>query len=417
MRKITTLILAIIMVLVIVVTAHAAAQIGATGTTSEGGNTLVFGKSILMKNGNASTVREPNITYTYTISEIGSLNNVTVTDANGYVGTVYKLSEEAGGNFDAVLPNKTATATFADTNTIVTSASGVETHRDLTFDFVGSAFPHAGIYRFVVKETSDFIKDSVGITENTYYSDEMFLDVYVQGQGSDTSIYAYVLFENNDANIAAGETLPARQKSSGWCGGETGTVNQDIYQTYDMEVRKAISGDDTSKNHKFPFTVTLTNANIANKVDLALSSTMAAYPSGFDSTDVSLSSTGTEINANLANQGTLTITGIPVGTTAVIQEKNDTHDFYSLTATIENSTTTSIAAADGSVAPNGGVSTATPAINIDGEIKTRVQFGNNLTTISPTGYVTRYAPYGLILIAGVVLLVIAKKHKKHTDED
>lgn len=416
MKKTTALILAIIMILAMVVTVHAA-QIGSTGITSEGGDTLVFRKSILMKNGNASTVREPNITYTYTITEIASVSNVTVTDANGHVGTVYKLSAESG-NFDEVLPTKTATAAFANTNTIETSSSGVETHRDLTFTFDDSKFPHAGIYRFVVTETPSVTKASVGITENTGYTSQMFLDVYVQGQGDDTSIYAYVLFENNEANIAAGDTLPARQKSSGWCGGEDGTANQDIYQTYDLEVRKAITGDATSMSHQFPFTVTLTNASVANKIDLALSSTNAAYPSSFHPADVSLSSTGTVINANLANQGTLTVMGIPAGTTAVIQETNDTHDFYELSATIENSSTTSINAANGSVAPNGGVSTATPSINIDGQRKTCVQFGNNLTTISPTGLVIRYAPYALMLIGGIVLLIVAKKHKKHhTDED
>jgi len=42
---------------------------------------------------------------------------------------------------------------------------------------------------------------------------------------------------------------------------------------------------------------------------------------------------------------------------------------------------------------------------------------NTITEVSPTGYVTRFAPYALILVGGILLLIIAKKHKKTTDED
>ncbi len=60
---------------------------------------------------------------------------------------------------------------------------------------------------------------------------------------------------------------------------------------------------------------------------------------------------------------------------------------------------------------------ATPTVDQDTDIDYTVAITNTLLQISPTGIVTRYAPYDLILVAGVVLLVISKKRKKNTDEE
>lgn len=42
---------------------------------------------------------------------------------------------------------------------------------------------------------------------------------------------------------------------------------------------------------------------------------------------------------------------------------------------------------------------------------------NTLAEISPTGYVSRFALYALILIGGIVLLVIAMKRKGRKEEE
>ena len=46
-----------------------------------------------------------------------------------------------------------------------------------------------------------------------------------------------------------------------------------------------------------------------------------------------------------------------------------------------------------------------------------VEITNTLSLISPTGLVVRFAPYGLLLIGGIALLIIAMKHRKHNEED
>jgi len=42
---------------------------------------------------------------------------------------------------------------------------------------------------------------------------------------------------------------------------------------------------------------------------------------------------------------------------------------------------------------------------------------NTLAEVSPTGYVSRFAPYALILVAGIVLLIVAKKRKPAKDDE
>ena len=60
---------------------------------------------------------------------------------------------------------------------------------------------------------------------------------------------------------------------------------------------------------------------------------------------------------------------------------------------------------------------AAAAITLDRTVTAdTIIFTNRLTEISPTGYVTRYAPYALILIAGIVLLIVAKKKKPVEEE-
>lgn len=46
-----------------------------------------------------------------------------------------------------------------------------------------------------------------------------------------------------------------------------------------------------------------------------------------------------------------------------------------------------------------------------------VKFTNTLQLISPTGYVSRFAPYALILVAGIALLIVAKKRKPAKDDE
>ena len=412
MRKISALILALVMVLAM--NAMAFAEIGTGGVDdTNNNNTLTFTKSILMKNKNASTVREPNITYVYTITDAG-ISGKTVTDEDGYVGQVYSIEEE-GTAFASVLPTSSESVTFTDTATSTTSEDGIEDGKSVTFTFDGSKFPHAGIYRFKIAETisGSTTRPGVGITQNDNYATDMYLDVYVTGEGGTNSIYGYVMFEQGyNTDIERNEDASAHQKSEGWSGGSAANdyVNQDIYETYDLEVTKTTQGDSVAQNHNFPFSIVLGGSATTNKIDIAVTN------GNLTGDNVrNLASGNNTIAAALRNEGKLTITGIPSGTATTINvtETNDTSDVYTVSSKVNDGEASAPAAKQN----NDTLSTGDVAVAVDNLTKQTVAFTNTLTMISPTGYVTRYAPYGLILIAGIALLIVAKKHRKHGDEE
>ena len=418
MKKIGALVLAVVMVMAMGTTAFAA--IGDGGTDTTGGNDLTFTKSILMKNKNASSVREPNIQYTYTITDAGISTDTsdgdpayTVTDSSGNTAYVYSVVSE-GVALTTVLPTSAVTVTFADTNSVSTSEAGVETSKNVTFTFAGSAFPHPGIYRFLVTETTNVTKESVGIIENTGYSNTMYLDVYVKGADGGNAIYGYVLFETNqNTNITSANALSEHNKSNGWCNGDAAGANyqnQDIYETYDVEVTKTVNSDTTGKNNQFPFVVTL-GTNVANKIDVAVTNgslTTAATPT-LSTTD------STVINATMKDGGSLTITGIPAyaATTVDAVETNNTYDVYTATPTVNGTAETATVLQRNDTKAISQLSVA--AKNLE---KQTVAYANVMTQISPTGVVLRIAPYAIMLGAGVALFIVlvAKRRKQNDDE-
>ena len=335
-----------------------------------------------------------------------------------------------------------------ESDTLNASEFGTSNWFDITVDFSGVNFltagTGAGVYRYVITETTTIAtKNASGIVDgNAAANDVLYLDVYVNGDGT---IYGYVLFKNNDnidATTNAAAAATAAGKVEGFVNSAEDTVyasdtsTADKYYTFNLEIQKDVVNDNyiSTTGHQFPFAVAFTNETVTADVLLDVSKTgTATIPTTLAKGLIaSFNQDGT--NLKIADDGIVLIKGIPAGTTVTIDEKNTvTGTIYTTTttgATVNeedgiNLTWDTWASEDdnwadkedgsGTVYATGGTALNRVASNFTTD--KRVVFVNTLLQISPTGIVLRVAPYVFMLGAGILLFVIFAKRRKEEPEE
>ena len=377
-------------------------------------NTIGIAKQIVFINAENTAIREPNITYTYTIAPASVGTSVTVTDHDGNSGNV---NAGVAAAVTGAATSTTSTVAFADTATVSATANGTASaakYAEFTFDpskFKVNNVLTPGIYRYSITETCSPTKDSVGITSPAGYNTGRFLDVYVKWNDARTAleIYGYVLFEGSATDSIA--STDVTMKSTGYVNTSTTAGQQadvDVYETQNLYIHKITTGALAQKSNNFPITLTLT------------------APSGVDAPkmDVTVSGNGTltntsgyisawgDVTGTVQDGSEITVKGIPTSAKASVVERNNTTDSYKVKAGTTSGAADLLTEA---IIAAGASTNATSDVIINA--KKDIFLTNTLDTISPTGYVVRFAPYALMLIGGIVLLIIAKKHKRHTDEE
>ena len=391
-----------------------------TVESEEPNNTVSIQKQLIFINDAESTVREPSITYTYTISAVTGLptteNPYLVTDDENTTVPV------KSGVADAI-STKTATIAFGSGTSATTVTGETQTrYANFTFDHV-EEFPGPGIYRYKVEETSTS-KAAVGIEEVATYNKVRYLDVYVRkaAENSDTLvIYGYVLFENANGNVTFNDYSDPKVnidlKSSGYVNTEnTGNgeyADVDIYRTQDLTVTKTTTGLMADKSHYFPVTFTFDGpepitADIPVDVVLAGEATLDGITSNDDY--LTFAAGDGTFEGTVRNGSSITFVGVPEGTQFTFGEENDTPDSYRVSATAlvgsdDQDDATSVL--DEAVISAGqSTSTSTP---VELSSFATVAITNTLDAISPTGFITRFAPYVLLLVGGILLIVLGRK--------
>ncbi len=411
-------------------------------------------KEITVYNPDEAFVYAPAITYTYAITAASGDELVQITDdetdhKSGLATTTTALA----GVITGVTMTGTAADTIAWTNADIldASATGVANIKYLSVDFRNVVFSQPGVYRYKITETPAAYVTS-GVTDGAI-SNIRYLDVYVMRSATystgaaagDWKVYGYVCINSDAATQAITPDSAANTvKTNGFVDTNTAadTSTADEYHTYNLTVGKTLSGDNTMKNNKFPFDVTWAGNAASGTFQFAVETTGTAQVTMTAET-AAATVNGTTVSGlnkvggadavatadkdgtpGIANGATVKYIGIPAVAYATVTETNNVPGTtYSTTAeeTVDTTVTpvefdassTAVLSSDKKTATADQndtvkyVQTSSPTADKN----YAVQFTNTLAIISPTGVVMRIAPYALMLIGGLVLLVISRRRK------
>ena len=393
----------------------------ATGTTwvSTNPSILKDGKATIIKqikliNHPVSGANEagkdvPDVTYTYTVTP-ASGNEL------GKIGDYQVEAGPSGSLKSAEKDSLSIAVSFTDNDNITekTTYGIVEKNFDVEFD--ATKFEQAGVYRYKIVESNPTTTDvSYDDTDNTLY-----LDVYVD---SSKDITAVVLL--NSAGDRTGVTGTDKdEKKPGFVvtdDGGQGETKGDTYNTYDLDVKKVIDGNDSVKGLTFNFEVALTKgADGVDKVvdswsGKASSSTAQAEEKG----TVGQNGYGT-VSYSLSNNGEIVIKNIPASATFTVKETNSSVNAFVVTA---SGATLANAGSDNSVtlaSNNGTAQTVSTGFVANGTAAAKtITITNKYSSTPVTGVAMDIAPYAaMVLGAGAFAgIFLGGKRRKAEDED
>ena len=383
--------------------AYAAVPIGDNGTTASNDTSLTIQKGITVYNDESMTVDGPTITYSYTIEPATVASGTTVTDAAN--NTAYVHAGSAGG---ITLSSSTVAFTGED---IAAVPAGQEVKKTIGLNVDITKFDRPGIYRYKLTDTTSVSAlYAAGITRDDDYEKDRFLDVYVSRKEDGTfQVSGYALQkEDTDGTLVKDPGYIADSEKP-----ETGDNLTDNYYTYNITVKKQVTGAMGDRNHEFPFTITIANES-------------KSYYSGKDASALTKSSS-TSVSTALKHGEAYYIRGLSPKAVEGIVETNDTEDLYIVTVegkASPSATGTSIAVTEGTNAQNKSTYTAASsavstydASNGSSSVeavpesteRAEVTYTNNMNEVSPTGVIMRFGPFLFILAAGIMILVSIRR--------
>ena len=464
MKKIGALLLAIMMIAVVgLAYATSADMTGEEGVIGEfreanpdtpyiDATSVIIYKEITALNPETCTVNAPTIKYMYAITPV--VGGATITDASSHHAQINEtdvnvtVTTKTGVGEPVITGTTESNGTTGNGALYITPADqldasefGTANRFPIKIDFSAIDFTKAGsgagVYRYQIAETTEAVdaKAGAGILEGDV-ANTLFMDVYVNGNGA---IYGYTLFTNNDDIDASPDADSTAANSAGKTEGFVGDKadgsaytaddsTADKYYTFNFDVSKKVENDNyaVSTEHQFPFDVTFANTNVTAAVLPKVTHTgTATYTAPTTAAGIaSFSFNGTaetpSNNLKIANNAVVSFVGIPCGTTVTIKEKNDVIGVtYSSVSTgadtdaVAKSINTGNISNEATIDCTSHITRATEN-HTDGDTA-KVLFTNTLLEISPTGVVLRVAPYMLMLVAGVALLLIAKKRKNKAE--
>ena len=366
MKKVLSIMLAVLLVAVMAVPAFAA-------NPSFTGTTVTFKKGLVLPIHSQNTVI-PTLTFSYTIA---------AGDAVAGDATHQKVFAGIG------------TPTVSDA--VFSAATGTTTTQNVTIDFTGITFPTAGVYRYILGEQSSTNSDA-GVEGALTYDDNSYLiDVWVTGESTYqiTNAVMYKLDPSLPGEIRIPQIILDTTNNTATyanVGNKVDTITNK-YDISHLKVTKTIAGPNANKADKFEFVITLANGpkNTTTKYDL-------------DGTvyDVAFNGEGTaSVTVQLGDSSTIEFYSLPIGTTYTVKEN----------LTAEQSGQYKIAIND-AASTDGQTSGTISNTGAD------VSYKNTADTVTPTGLFLTYGPYVLLVIVAIALAIVfvRKRNNRLVDE-
>ena len=380
--KVLSMVLALLMCLALVPSAMAEGPTEESTTTT---STSVTIKVNLILNSNAA-VPSPLPTFTYKLTgsdEKLDSENVPLfagITKNVKIGKDVATEEYQDPSFSLTFTNDDPVSGLPKDTNDLTKKHVTE---KLVIDFQNVQFTEAGVYRYKLEETysAPFVLDTEEVATR-------YIDVLVEYKSLGNGDFADTL------SIAALSVFK-------WQGTGKSDSIDNVYPSYDLTLKKTVSGNQASKSEYFMFKVTVTNPNEPED----------AYPTSYtvnttegkshtDPENPKAITAGQKTTFYLKGDESIVIQGLPKGATYIITESDATG--YTTTATV-NETTKGAATDDGfTVADNNGI-----------EADTTVIINNARNGAIPTGVLLTIAPFAGLMIVGLVgvMVFLKKKHK------
>lgn len=426
-KKILALLLAAMMVLGM--TSAMAADLNHDKGTEPGvyegdATELTIKKSVVVENDAPEiTVAYPEFTFTYAITPVPAteLVGVKVTDDSTPNPVTVAVQPGKDNGFANMNPTATIAASSVKLNT-----NGQEiVSGNVSLTVVPANHVAPGIYRYKINEASNNLTTAGGVRVGEAGRD-YFLDVYIGWDDPTSTTRALQVkgFVLSSANTT--KTPTSTDKESGFdevtvnsegkldpTAGKV-TTDNDFYYTYNVSVKKVVTGTMGDTAHEFPFALAVANNDLNYLVVDSDAGTLDTIAK-----DATL---GNTTQATLSHNDEVKIYGLSPKATIGYTETNDTDSAYTVTVennagvksvdavtTVKNATAVFAAAAITNYADSSAKGTLTDA--------KKVTFTNDLAEISPTGVVLRFAPYVAMFAAGCVLfLIFATKRSKKEEE-
>lgn len=346
--KITSVVLALILCLGLSTTAFAAED--PTAKTVEAKIT----KELQMD----TNVTTPSVTFSFEVSKV-SLDGVDTEEAKN---TMPAISEQ--------------TLAFGSSDTGTTPAnSNLKTVTKTTANIVPAAgeYPHAGIYKYHIKEKTGTYTTQTGETM-TYSQAEYDMTIYVVNDTTGLKIDSVTVNYTKDDNGNA-KTDKATIKF----------VNQ-YAKNNSLTISKAVTGAMGDKTKEFNFTLSLSSLSALEENNAAY--TGVIHRADGTTTETATLTSGANTTFSLKDTEYIVFSALSVGTKYTVSEQEKNQNGYT--------TTVKVTANGQEITGNNAESNV-----LVGENENKVEYTNNKETTVPTGILVNNLPFIILIIVAI----------------